>query len=338
VLGPEQLAAGQRAENAGDYIAAVAAYVAVAAVPDERLAVQAYFCLGRVKWRQGRFDAALKSFEDARALAERLGDIELVARTDNGVGAVHYARGDYAAARRAYAAAQARTSDPAMRGKVILNLGVIENIESNFETAREHYKRAYELFSESGDSESAMLALHNQGMVEADLQRWNDADRSFLAALEIATELGNKEMIAKALVNRSEVLVERGELAEAVDHCDRALQIYAVVGDEVGRGEALRWRSHALGRGGDHSAAEPYALEALQIAMRAGARLLEAEAARDLGVIRGLRGDRAGGIKMLQRALTIFTELGAKREAREVGLLLERPTPARSMARVDPDS
>src|SRR5258707_1350113 len=237
VFGPEQLAAGQRAENAGDYIAAVAAYVAVAAVPDERLAVQAYFCLGRVKWRQGRFDAALKSFEDARALAERLGDIELVARTDNGVGAVHYARGDYAAARRAYAAAQARTSDPAMRGKVILNLGVIENIESNFETAREHYKRAYELFSESGDSESAMLALHNQGMVEADLQRWNDADRSFLAALEIATELGNKEMIAKALVNRSEVLVERGELAEAVDHCDRALQIYAVVGDEVGRGE-----------------------------------------------------------------------------------------------------
>ena len=335
MIGPEQLAAGQRAETAGDYVAASAAYRAVVEVPDERLAAEAQFCLARVSWRQSRFDAALHSFESCRALADRLGDEEMIARVDNGIGAVHCACGDYAAARRAYAAAGARTADDALRGKILLNLGVIANIEGDFPIARDHYDRANQLFEACGDLASAMLALHNRGMVEADLEEWEPADASFLSALAIATERGEREMIAKCLVNRSEVLIERGQLTDAADHCDRALLIYADVGDEVGRGEALRWRAHALGRIGDHYEAERDATEALRIAIRCGARLLEAEAARDLGVLRGLLGDRAGGNKQLRRSLSLFTELGARRDAGEVAALLQRPTPNRSLRRVE---
>ena len=40
---------------------------------DEALSAEAHFCLGRLNWRQSRFDAALSSFETARALARRLG-------------------------------------------------------------------------------------------------------------------------------------------------------------------------------------------------------------------------------------------------------------------------
>jgi hypothetical protein len=50
MIGPEQLAAGERAEAAGDYLTAAAAYRAVADVPDEALAAEAHFCLGRVTW------------------------------------------------------------------------------------------------------------------------------------------------------------------------------------------------------------------------------------------------------------------------------------------------
>ena len=115
---------------------------------------------------------------------------------------------------------------------------------------------------------------------------------------------------------------------------------YADIGEEVGRGEALRWRAHALGRTGDHLEAERNATEALHIAMRSGARLLEAESARTVGVLRGLLGDRAGGIKQLRHALALFSELGAKREAKEVGALLQRPTPARTLERIvaEPDA
>ncbi|MEO7457079.1 MAG: tetratricopeptide repeat protein [Gemmatimonadaceae bacterium] len=335
MIGPEQLAAGERAEADGDYVAAVAAYLAVVEVPDAELAAQANFCLGRVKWRQGRFDAALKAFEAARVLAERINDPALAARVANGIGAVHYARGDFAAARRSYAAAQLNTNDHAMQGKIILNLGVIENIEGNLPGALDHYSRAYALVQESGDRASAMLALHNRGMVEADLGRWDAADLSFLAALALASDAGNREMIAKTLVNRSEVLVARGNFDEAVSLCNEALDIYADVGDEVGRGEALRWRAHASGRAGHALAAERDALEAQHIAIRCGARLLEAESARELGTLRATLGDRSGSIKQLRRALSLFTALGARREANEIAALLPRVTPTR-VRRVDP--
>lgn len=322
MIGPEQLAAGERAEAAGDYLAAAAAYRSVTTVPNPHLAADAHFRLGRVSWRQGRFDVALGAFESARALAERGGLADLRASIENGIGAVHYARGEYGAARQAYAAAQALTQDAAMRGKIILNLGVIENIEGNLEVAHEHYERAYRLFRTTGDDGSAMLALHNRGMLEADLGRWSDADQSFLTAFDLATGAGNQEMIAKILVNRSEVLAERGALGEAIDHCDRALAIYGVVGDEVGRGEALRWMAHAMNRAGEFAAAERSGLAALHIATRSGVRLLEAESARELADVRGALGDPDGRLKFLRRAGALFAELGARREAAEVAAAL----------------
>jgi tetratricopeptide (TPR) repeat protein len=318
MIGPEQLAAGERAEAAGDFLAAAAAYRAVSALLDESLAMEAHFRLGRVSWRQGRFPAALAAFEDARALASRVGDTELVARVNNGIGAVHYALGDYTAARHAYRAALDGTQDVGMHGKIVMNLGVIENIQGNLDEARGQYERARLLFEQSGDDESTMLALHNRGMVDADLGRWDDADDAFLRALALAMAGGNREMTARTLVNRTEVLIARGSLDDAVAHCDRALSIYEDVSDEVGRGEALRWRARALGEAARYEAAEADATEAMLIAIRCGARLLEAESARDLGMIRIQLGDRAGATKELKRALALFTKLGAHRDAEDV--------------------
>ena len=337
MIGPEQLASGERAEAAGDFLAAASAYRAVTAVADESLAAEAHFRLGRVSWRQGRFTPALAAFEDARALAARIGDVELVARIDNGIGAVHYALGDYPAARQSYSAALEATREVGMHGKIVMNLGVIENIQGNLEEARARYERARQLFEQSGDEESAMLALHNRGMVDADLGRWDDADDAFLRALALAMSRGNREMVARSLVNRTEVLIERAALDDAIAHCDRALSIYEDVSDEVGRGEALRWRARARRAAARYEAAESDANEALLIAIRCGARLLEAESARDLAMIRIQLGDRSGAMKELRRAHALFTKLGAHREAAEVEIQMPRATPARSAGRISSD-
>ena len=324
MIGPEQLAKGERAEGAGDYLGAAAAYRAVTSVANAELAADAHFRLGRVSWRMGRFDAAMTAFANARALAEQAGATELQARAENGTGAVHYALSDYSSARIAYAASLALTHDRAMRGKIILNLGVIENIVGNLEKARDHYEYAYRSFVEEGDSASATLALHNRGMVEADLLNWPAADASFRAALALATDAGNRDMIAKTLVNHSEVMAAREAYADAVAQCDRALVIYDDLGDELGRGEALRWRAHALARAGELALAERSANDALQIAVRCGAQLLEAELARDLGVLRDQLGDEEGARKLLMRGLALFTRLGVTRERLAIEVMIQR--------------
>jgi tetratricopeptide (TPR) repeat protein len=317
-----ELLAGERAESAGDYASAAAAYREVAADPEELTAAEARFRLGRVSWRQSRFEAALREFETAGALAARVQATELCARIANGIGAVHYARGNYLEARHAYSEARALTHDGAMLGKIILNLGVIANIEGDLEAARAHYEEAYRLFDSHGDRPSAALALHNRGMVEADQEQWENADRSFAGALDLATRDGDADLIARTLVNRSEVLAARGQMHEVIAHCDRALELFALQGDELGRGEALCWRARGGRLLGDLAMAERNATEAVQIASRCGARLLEAEANRELGEVKRARGSEDAARVLLQRALELFRELGSVRDVEAVERVL----------------
>jgi tetratricopeptide (TPR) repeat protein len=314
----ELLTQGERAEQAGDLPGAIAAYEAVDEGGAPGAAALAAFRLGRISWRQSRYEAALSEFERARIRALQLEDRELCARAENGIGAVYYARGEYKLARTWYRQALTRTTDDGMRARIHLNLGVIANIEGDLEEARKNYVESGRVFSEVRDVEGEALALHNVAMLHADLAQWTEANVAYERCLELFEQLGNAAMVANVLVNRSELLVARGDIGPAIESCDRALGVYEQLGDEVGRGEALRWKGHALRRTGDTQLAERLLTESVRIAHRAHARLLEAESARELGALRGELGDVAEARRWYIRALTLFFELGAKREESDV--------------------
>ena len=322
--GRSELLAGARAETAGDFIGAAAAYRAALDSPDESVIADAQFHLGRVAWRQGRLDVAKAHFEEARELAQRLGDDEARARAENGLGLVFYGRGEYVQARAALSVARDLSQDPIMRAKALLNLGIIANIEANFDAALTNYTRARAAFQQAGDHAGESLALHNLGMLHADLRQWDNADAAFRECLELCEARGDRPLIASVLVNRSEVSCARGRFDEAIAACDHAISITAEIGAEVQRGEALCWKGHALARAGRIDAAELASREAMRIARRTHVRLLEAEASRDLGAIASARGDSVGAHKWLTRALELFEELGAQRDVADVRATLER--------------
>lgn len=330
-----QLEAGERAEAAGDPHTAAAAYRAVIAAGDVPAAVDARFHFGRLALRQGNADAALSSFGQALALARQLGEPELEALVQNGIGAAHHARDDFDAARLAYTAAHSLATEPVLRGKITLNLGVIESADGHLAAARDHYAEAVRICGAAGDWASVTVALLNLGIAQTELGLYTDAHGSLSAAIQRATEAGDRDTVAKALLNHSPVLVELGAIDDAIEACNRAGDLYQELGDELGAAEALRWRAHAVGRSGDLSAATADARTALALATRLGATRLEAEAARDLGVLLGLGGDGIAGRARLHQALAAFTALGARHDAAEVGRLLSRPTPARSLERID---
>lgn len=307
---------GERAEAAGDLAAAAAAYRDAAeqgaATPGE-----ASFRLGRVAFRQGHYDDALRAFEQARAAAMQHEDGRLRAQAENGIGAVHYAAGAYAQARAAYQVALALTGDPLTQGKIRLNLGVIANIEGDFDAARAHYLRSRAIFQQLGDESNEALALHNIGMLHADRGEQPEAEEAYARCLALCERQGNRQMVGNVLVNRSELLAARGALDEAVASCDLALRIYAELGDVVGRGEALRWKGHALRRLARAHAAHQCLTEAVRIAIRIRGRLLEAEAARELGLLPPEQVAPSDARRWLERALALFTTLGAQRDARE---------------------
>lgn len=322
--GHSVLLAGSQAEAAGDFVGAAAAYrAALENAVDDSLIGDANFHLGRVAWRQGWLDSAKEHFEVARSAALRIGDDEARARAENGLGLVHYGRGEYVQARAALSVARDLSRDPVMRAKALLNLGIIANIEGNFDEAQTSYTRARAAFQQADDSGGEALALHNLGMLHADQHDWDNADSAFRKCLELCEARGDRPLIASVLVNRSEVSCAHGQFDEAVAACDLAISISEEIGAEVQRGEALRWKGYALWRAGRSDSAEQASQEAMRIARRTHVKLLEAEAARDLGLGVASR-DAERARKWLTRALELFDELGALRDAAEAREALER--------------
>ena len=312
------------AEEAGDFVGAAAAFGSLVDDPDARAAATARFHLARVVWKQGRLDEALALCEQTRAAAIRLADDDLRAQVENAIGVLHVARGEYAQARAAYGVAFDLTRDAVTRAKITLNLGVIANIQGSYDIARRQYATSLAMFREAKDHRGEALALHNIGMLHADHREWDEADDAFRGAVALFELQGNRQMIANVLVNRSEVGYGRGRVHEALAQCDMALTMYAELGDEIGRGEALRWKGHGLRLVARLPEAEHTLVEALRIAERTHTRLLEAESLRELGLVRRTRGQTAQAKHAMERALGMFKELGAMRDAEQLADELRR--------------
>lgn len=305
---------GKAAEIRGDLVAAAASYRALAELPDPVSAAEGHFRLGRLAWRQGHFEDALAAYARMLDLGNATGRDDIVARAHNGRGAVHYSRGEYAQAQACYRLAMSLTPDASRHAPFLLNLGVIANIQGDLLAAQQNYSRACALSREHHDSVIEALALHNLGMVHADLEEWDEADDAFKQALALFEAQSNRPMIASALVNRSEVLLAQAALAEAVRHCELAIAMYDELGDELGRGEAQRWQGRALRERGDMAAAERALVDAVHVAVRYRVKLLEAEASRELAVLKRTAGHTDEADRWEGRAMALFRELGAHRE------------------------
>jgi tetratricopeptide (TPR) repeat protein len=318
------LAQGGDAEMRGDLIDALAAYSAAVSDPDPHVVAEATFRLGRVAWRQARYDDALHYYGRAAAFAAQIGDGDVRASATNGMGAVYCERGEYAVARTTYRGAFELATSDALRAKVLLNLGVIANIQGEWDEALERYQRAAEMFERAEDEAGLALALHNTGMLQADRQEWAAAEESFSRCLATCERTGDRQTTANVLLNRAELLCGRSDPSGALESCERAVALFLELGDAVGRAEALRWMGRALIDLGERQAAVQRLRDAVRSATRLQRPLLEAEACRDLGAIAIADNDRAEARRWLQRALDRFHAMGIGPESAEVREMLRR--------------
>jgi tetratricopeptide (TPR) repeat protein len=315
--GNASIEAGELAAQRGEYLEAASAFEAALENPDPVVVATAHNCLGKLAWQQGAYDASFASFEKARAIAIRHDSLDVRARAEIGLGNVYYARGDYVRARELFDGVRTTASSPGVRGKVLLNLGIIANIEGDMAGAERDYGLACKAFAEANDIHGQAQSYHNLGMLHADRLEWDEADAAYGEALKLSGETGNREMVGLVTMNRSELSCAMGRYAEAVSRCDAALAIFAEIGAEVLRGTTLRWRGRALRELGQYPASERALTEAMRIAHRAQAKLLEAESMQELGATLALAGDQRAARKWIQRALGAFVSLGAPREADE---------------------
>lgn len=228
---------------------------------------------GREARDRGDSEQALKGFALAQAAAGRGGAFQ--ARAVNGIGLVHFDRGDYAEALSWYQK----------------SLAISESLHDDRNSAR---------------------TLNNIGAVYSDAGDSSLAWESFERSLTLGERLHNDAVMANATGNMALVYGRRGDYVHALSLLKRSYDLSVPGGDKralsvilVNTGDMFLWQ-------GDGALAEDYFQRSLAMAEAAGLKPLTGYAYMSLGHAAEFRGDLQDAIRKYEKSLAICNEVGDK--------------------------
>ncbi len=327
-LGPgshaERLAQARAQEQGGDLSGASECYQAVLSLArttgDTTTEAHALRRLGVLRHHNGQVAEAIElcraSFNIATQARDRLGAAEAL----NSLAGIALETGDLIEARHQFLQAQSLGADaPSLWGRIEQNLGILANVQGDWEAAREHYLRSLVAFERSGDDRGCALAFHNLGMISADQSAFEDADRYFEQSHTIAERLGEVRLQGLCRLNQSEAFLGCGRHADALRAAEAALRIFERIGSAMDRADGYRVLGAVYRATGRPALAEARLATAIELSHNMGAILSEAEAARELAQLYRGMGRNRETLELLNHSHRLFGRLDARRDLVDVG-------------------
>ncbi len=235
---------------------------------------------GELQSVRGEWPGARESFDEARSLAEDLGDRRGEARGVLELGVIEYRQGDFDVARASFERALGIVgdADQSIVARILNALGILEWQAGNLDAAADLYRRSREAYEAVGDAAGVAGALNNLGILRWQRDDVDGALADYADALRLSEELGDHRTVAILYNNIGEAYRRKGDAANAARFYERSL----VLSEKLG----FLWQM--------------------------------GEVHRNLGRLR----TDARGLEHLRRALAIFEGLGARRDRDEVQRLL----------------
>lgn len=256
---------------------------------------------------------ALALAQEARRLAEQLGEREWLARCALQVGDAYRALGEARLALELYSEALGQTERAsALQADVLHAAAVAYDSQGAYELALGQMIETLRIRQGLGDKAGEARALNSIGVIFA---RSGDHEQSlsyYEQALALQNELGDtlNQAIALNNVGIARKNLARYDAAREVYH--EALALFEGLEHTLGQGAALGNLAVAYGRQGRHDQAEQLFAQSLALIQATGNRAFETEVHLDVGdlYLQLKRPDEA--LPHLARALMLSQEMAAK--------------------------
>jgi tetratricopeptide (TPR) repeat protein len=176
----------------------------------------------------GKFNDALKNYQEALEIRRRLGQKTLVAASLNEIGNVRSLLGETEAALKSYDEAlriRREIGDRRGIGTVLVNLGALHNGRGQPDAALTVYREALQIQREIGNRSMEALCLNGIGSAYASKGQYDDAQTYYERALTLREKLNEPRGIADTLHNLAEAAIGLGKFDQALTHYLRALDL-----------------------------------------------------------------------------------------------------------------
>ncbi|PYP34316.1 MAG: hypothetical protein DMD49_00655 [Gemmatimonadetes bacterium] len=208
--------------------------------------------------------------------------------------------------------------DHTMTGRCSNNLGIISNMRGRHAEAIGSWEVAIAAFERAGLREGVAACRHNLGIA---YREQGALDRALVEADRAVVEaetVGDDTLKALALRGRAEIRAVGGELELARRDLAQVREIRDRLPNPVGEAEDLRVAASLLAAEAHSAAAEGMLRDVITRAEAHGLPQLLAEATRDLAVVLRGTGRNPEAQEAARKARTIFAQLGAEGEIRNL--------------------
>ncbi|PYO98883.1 MAG: hypothetical protein DMD60_02995 [Gemmatimonadetes bacterium] len=308
--------AGERAARIPEAIASYEAAIAAAERAGEPLVLaEALRRLAVVRHRRGDSADARGLCRRSHAVARDAGDTALAGEALNTLGGIDLETDAIGDARQHFLRALALGGQSReLRARVEQNLGILANIQGDFDDALARYRRSLDAYRASNDEHGCAIAYHNLGMASADLQQFDEAERYFRQSYEIAERAGDVHLQGLCLVNHADVHLVRERYEDAQRNAEAALVTFDRLDALSDKADAYRVLGMVFRETGRPALAEARLRSAIELAVSAGAVLHEAEASRELALLLQAMGRNQEALTLLNAAHRLFGRIDARRE------------------------
>jgi len=279
-------------------------------------AAEAYLARGKIRSFRGSLGRSADDYRRAKELGEALGDGDLVARADDGLGVVAALERRCEVARTHHEDALAyarRAGDRALEGLVLGHLGSAYLFEGRLDEAEQRYEASLGIHRELGNVRLVGLTLDYLANVLQERGRLGDARALFEQGLALQREIGNRTAEAEALGSLGEIAQEQGDLASARELLEKTVSILRSLGNRRWEGQWLGALAACVEEAGDLPAAAGIYERALAAHREVGDRAHEALTL--CSVARGAAdgGDAVRALALVDAAAELWRSVGEVR-------------------------
>jgi tetratricopeptide (TPR) repeat protein len=292
-------------------------------VPHElfRLSPELYLLRGRANLQLGYYKRALNAIERVNRLGFVARNTALSRRYRNLLGVTMVQLGKLQTAEACFSQVAWMANEVSDRRELAIawmNLGVVYDIQCEWEAALVSYQRALTELEKLGDQGRTAQCEHNMATTYRQLNQLHEAEAHFDRALSGLIRFGGPSDLLRSKAERALLLERHGDYHLAAKMASDALADAEATEDLPCEAELLRVCGIISRARGSIATARKYLKRSLHLARQIRSPLLEAEVHEELATCGFRAGHPRVGERHLIRAALHYEAIGAEIRARKV--------------------
>jgi len=285
----------------------------------------AYLLIGEIYSRQANWENSFNYIRKARVMFESVNNLKGVAKCENLLGTIYGDLGDVKTAIENFESALSKTlnePDYALKGKIEINLGIVNSIKGKSDEALGYFKRALLNHEKISDTKRIAEIHQNIGMVYTKKNEFDSAIKKFDESLAFAIESNYLQTIGVIYLSKAFVYSQLSDYSLSTAFADKAMEVAYKLNDKLTIAEVYKIKGVIQKNLKNYLLSENYLLTSLRLNIDAGNQLNQAETHHELGLLYKEMNDSKKSKENFNLALEYFKKINAEPEIRNLESLI----------------